>query len=104
MIKYFPLTVVNISAYTTPFVVMILAYCFLPEDPPVNAREFIATILAIVGTILIVFGKDESSSAVSVIVPLIGYVSLVMRPVAKATGTIFLRILKKVDSMTIQTW
>ena len=83
---------------------MIFAYFFLPEDPKVNSREFYATLLAVIGTTLIILGSTATDGVGAVVVPLIMYVCLALRPVLKALGVIFLRILKKVDAMTILTW
>ena len=83
---------------------MIFAYFFLPSDPTVNLREFFATLLAVIGTTLIIMGTTATDEVGAMVVPLIMYVCLALRPISKALGVIFLRILKKVDAMTILTW
>ena len=54
VLKYFPLTIVDMADNCAPFLVMIFAFFCIPSDPHVNLREFFATVLAVVGTILIV--------------------------------------------------
>ena len=103
-IKYFPLTIVSMIDQCSPFLVMIFAYFFLPSDPRVNLRQFFATILAVVGTTLIIQGSTASNSVGAVVVPLFLYIFLGLRPVTKATNVILLRVLKKVDAMTILAW
>ena len=63
VIKYFPLIVIGISANCAPFLVMIFAYLCLPSDPRVNLREFCATLLAVIGTTLIIVGNTETNRA-----------------------------------------
>ena len=103
-IKYFPLTIVSMIDQCAPFLVMIFAYFFLPSDPRVNLRQFFATILAVIGTTLIVQGSTATNRVGAVVVPLLMYIFLGLRPITKATNVILLRILKKIDAMTIMTW
>ena len=103
-IKYFPLTIVSMVDQCAPFLVMVFAYFFLPSDPRVNLRQFFATILAVIGTTLIVQGSTVADRVGAVVVPLLMYIFLGLRPITKATNVILLRILKKIDAMTIMIW
>ena len=101
VIKYFPLTIVAMADNCAPFLVMIFAFFCIPSDPTVNLREFLATLLAVVGTILIVQGNAQMVNSGAIVVPVIGYILLVLKPLTAATGRIYLRLLKKIDAVTI---
>ena len=103
-LKYLSLTTVSMVFNCTPFLVIVAAYFVLGERT--RLTEFLATFIAVIGATLLIFGaehedenKDSKSVSLVMIYTLIGLVL-----VCKSAGTILMRMLKKLDNMTVVSW
>ena len=105
-VKNFPLTTVAMSNNCAPFLTMIIACVILPSDKPASLLEFLATVVAVIGATLVVQGGviDTDDDANMKSATAIMYFFLILYPIAKASGTVLFRLLKKIDSMTILSW
>ena len=103
-LKYLSLTTVSMVFNCTPFLVIVGAYIVLGEHTKIT--EFLATFIAVVGATLLIFGADyteEQKDNQSVSLVMI-YTLICLVLVCKSAGTILLRMLKKLDNMTVVTW
>ena len=103
-LKYLSLTTVSMVFNCTPFLVLVAAYFVLGERT--KFTEFLATFIAVVGATLLIFGADHTNEdndnknvSLVMIYTLIGLVL-----VCKSAGTILMRMLKKLDNMTVVSW
>ena len=103
-LKYLSLTTVSMVFNCTPFLVLVAAYFVLGERT--KFTEFLATFIAVVGATLLIFGadpKDEDKENKSVSLVMI-YTLIGLVLVCKSAGTILMRMLKKLDNMTVVSW
>ena len=103
-LKYLSLTTISMVFNCTPFLVLVAAYFVLGEQT--KFTEFLATFIAVVGATLLIFGADHTNEdndnknvSLVMIYTLIGLVL-----VCKSAGTILMRMLKKLDNMTVVSW
>ena len=103
-LKYLSLTTVSMVFNCTPFLVLVAAYFVLGERT--RFTEFLATFIAVVGATLLIFGadpKDQENDNKSVSLVMI-YILIGLVLVCKSAGTILMRMLKKLDNMTVVSW
>ena len=103
-LKYLSLTTVSMVFNCTPFLVIVGAYLVLGEST--RLTEFLATFIAVVGATLLIFGADspeetENNQNVSLVMI---YILIGLVLICKSAGTILMRILKKLDNMTVVSW
>ena len=118
-LKYVPLTTIAMAENCTPFIVLILAYFTLSERT--TFLQFTATVVAVIGASIVIIGapdsesKDELDQEVDSEVdsetshnhaayPLFVYVLIIAGPAIKSTATILMRMLKKLNPMTVLSW
>ena len=103
-LKYLSLTTVSMVFNCTPFLVLVAAYFVLGERT--RFTEFLATFIAVVGATLLIFGadpKDQENDNKNVSLVMI-YILIGLVLVCKSAGTILMRMLKKLDNMTVVSW
>ena len=124
-VKYVPLTTLAMAENCTPFLVLVLAFFTLKEQTSFLA--FTATVVAVIGASMVVLnttgsGSDDevdSTSGNGIVLqsdddlksdesqaayPLFVYILIIAGPSMKSTGAILMRILKKLDIMTVTSW
>ena len=100
LLKHVPLTIIAMANNCSPFLVMVLALLILKEKA--SCVSVSATLIAIVGASIVVFGANDDTKKQNISLAII-YLLLTLNPILKASGTILLRILKKLDSSTVIT-
>ena len=105
ILKYFSLTVCQVAKTAAPFISLILAWFILNERT--SCGRFALLTIACTGAFLVMFGAKpdiDSASSIQVESMLIPTVMLILSPLGPASGSILMRLLKRLSEMTVSCW